>query len=166
MQRHQCRLASVSLSGQIMWQWVLGVHMCVEKWVERGQSCCHKAFFPTSCQHNQNNSLTPNKTKCRIQKPSFPPAVCLDPIPWSWAEKARGGFILVLLLLIFLEWKILTVRQKVQHISGTDGSEAFLMLLAWWEPKLMSGAIFPFSFFLPSFLSPPLLFNLVFTYHR
>lgn len=165
----KCRGTSVGLplwafAGQIMWQWVLGVHMCMEKWVERGQSCCYKAFFPTSCQHNQNNSLTPNKIKCRIQKPSFPPAVCLDPIPWSWAEKARGSFILALLLLIFLEWKILSEAEGAanfwQKWKSSVPKAAGLM-----GTKVNVCVFFLFSFFLSLPTTLPFLFHLVFAYH-
>lgn len=81
MQGLQCSLVSVSLpSPNDVAVGAGSAHVYGE--VGRGdRGAAMRLFFPTSCQHNQNNSLAPNKIKSRIPKPSFPPAVCLDPIP-------------------------------------------------------------------------------------
>lgn len=66
-----------AFAAQILWLW------CWERTCgyREDRAAAIRLFLPTSCQRNQNNSLAPNKIKRRIQKPSFPPAVCLDPIP-------------------------------------------------------------------------------------
>lgn len=158
MQRHSGGWSLRVFAGRILWLWCWEC-TCAGSSGQRGdRAAAIRLFLPTSCQYNQNNSLAPNKIKCRIQKPSFPPAVCLDPIPWSWAENARGGFILVLLL-TSPEWEIPTVGQKVQLVSDTDGSRVFLKLLLY--QKLMPKLISVFFLFWLLFSLSPLSFCLI-----